>query len=177
MNISQAINTILNMPLRQACMPLLGTDYARFFDVPASLSHHHCGDGGLATHTCEVIDYGLHLGAKFGPVFKADIFLAAALWHDVCKIHEYERCPEAKWKNSRTGYQHTIGHICGSAAEFLCSARACGVDQTTTDAVVHAILAHHGPVKEWGSPVAPQSLEALILHQADMLSAHYGLTK
>lgn len=55
MNISQAINTILNMPLRQACMPLLETDYARFFDVPASLSHHHCGDGGLAPQSLEAL--------------------------------------------------------------------------------------------------------------------------
>ena len=39
------------------------------------------------------------------------------------------------------------------------------------------ILAHHGPVREWGSPEAPRTLEALIPHQADMLSASYGATK
>ena len=35
---------------------------------------------------------------------------------------------------------------------------------------------HHG-LREWGSPVEPQTLEALLLHQADLLSAQYGATK
>jgi 23S rRNA maturation-related 3'-5' exoribonuclease YhaM len=48
--------------------------------------------------------------------------------------------------------------------------------RATRDAVIHCIHAHHGPVKEWGSPEAPRTIEALILHQADMLSAGYGAT-
>lgn len=60
-------------------------------------------------------------------------------------------------------------HIATSAIEFS--------RHGYNHAVVHCILAHHGPVREWGSPEAPKTLEALILHQADMLSASYGATK
>jgi 3'-5' exoribonuclease len=42
--------------------------------------------------------------------------------------------------------------------------------------VIHCILSHHGR-KDWGSPVEPATLEALVLHQADMLSAKFGATK
>ena len=37
-------------------------------------------------------------------------------------------------------------------------------------AVEHCILAHHGKL-EWGSPVLPQTIEANIVHIADLLSS------
>jgi 3'-5' exoribonuclease len=44
-----------------------------------------------------------------------------------------------------------------------------GLDPTYRDTVAHAILAHHGR-HEWGSPVAPATPEATVIHFADMLS-------
>ena len=38
------------------------------------------------------------------------------------------------------------------------------------DEVLHCILSHHGQ-RAWGSPVAPKSIEAWILHLCDGLSA------
>ena len=37
--------------------------------------------------------------------------------------------------------------------------------------ILHVILAHHG-TNEHGSPVEPQTLEALIVHSIDTLDAH-----
>jgi 3'-5' exoribonuclease len=37
--------------------------------------------------------------------------------------------------------------------------------------ILHVILAHHGS-NEHGSPVEPQTLEALIVHSIDTLDAH-----
>jgi 3'-5' exoribonuclease len=39
--------------------------------------------------------------------------------------------------------------------------------------VGHCILAHHGR-QEWGSPIEPQTVEAMIIHYADMLSAQHA---
>jgi 3'-5' exoribonuclease len=36
--------------------------------------------------------------------------------------------------------------------------------------VLHAILSHHG-MRQWGSPVAPKSRLAWLLHLADSMSA------
>ena len=50
------------------------------------------------------------------------------------------------------------------------------VNPDLMEEVSHVILAHHGRL-EWGSPIEPQTPEALIVHQADMLSAYFTNTK
>ena len=184
------INSINSVGLRIACDTILDTP--EFLTCPASLSFHHAYEGGLLAHTVEVCDIALYNAAPFreGQV-NYDILLTAALWHDYAKIKEYVLIelpknlggqrfldhgtdPSAVWVS--TDYTKCIHHIQGSAIEFTVAAREQGVNESVVEQVQHCILAHHGR-KEWGSPVEPQTLEALILHQADMLSAHYGKTK
>lgn len=195
------INSINNVGLRIACDTILDTP--EFFTCPASISFHHAYEGGLLAHTVEVCDavkqisgYGYHYHANLvgflGGDVNYDILLTAALWHDYMKIKEYvelyllrdetTKYPQKLFVDASRCYSHhpdyakRIHHIQGSAIEFTVAAREEGVDERVIEQVQHCILAHHGR-KEWGSPVEPQTLEALILHQADMLSAHYGKTK
>lgn len=194
------IASISNPQLRAACETILL--YPKFDTAPASLSFHHAYEGGLLAHTVEVCD--ISAGMK-GTAFDyecytppdMDILTTAALFHDLLKMEEYrffwdwpanvvgqrlvvvpgkDESGLQKFWTHTDDYGKRIGHICGSAAQFQTTAVNCGVDRTIIDAVVHCILAHHGR-KEWGSPVEPQTLEALILHQADMLSAKFGATK
>ena len=193
------INSINNLGLRIACDTILDTP--EFFTCPASLSFHHAYEGGLSAHTVEVCDAVKHISGYhcdkdyfffLGSDVNHDILLTAALWHDYAKIKEYvelylirdetTKYPQKLFVDASRCYSHhpdyykRIHHIQGSAIEFTVSAREQGVDESVIEQVQHCILAHHGR-KEWGSPVEPQTLEALILHQADMLSAHYGKTK
>ena len=138
--------------------------------MPAARAHHHAYEGGLAAHTLEVTNYAAGIANVVANV-DMDVLMTAALWHDFHKISEYSD------DSADAGYRDTIGHICGSAIEFRHWSHAHGVDRVTFRKVAHCILAHHGPVREWGSPVAPQTIEAMILHQADMLSANFGATK
>lgn len=190
--LKQYIDLIQHAPLRRACEPILQIE--EFTQCPAALHYHHNYAGGLLTHTVEVAETSLHLASKF-PRVKQDVLLAAALWHDVAKVWEYrlgrflsgQELPKRYLLHKKSedwtevwfisDYGNKVHHINGSNAEFVACACAERVDRITRDAVSHCILAHHGPVKEWGSPVAPQTLEALILHQSDMLSAGYGATK
>lgn len=186
------IQSIQDHALRKTCESILTFD--KFFTCPASLSFHHAYEGGLLAHTVEVCDIALasfhhmkstelrdpSLNLQWIDLHPADAIIAAALWHDVMKIEEYERSETAAvsgimWRHTDT-YGKRIGHICGGAAAFYYFAVVSGVNIETIDGVMHCILAHHGR-KEWGSPVEPQNLEALILHQADMLSAQYGTAK
>lgn len=123
-----------------------------------------------------------------------DILIAAALWHDVMKTEEYIDVDRAVCETTNTRHApygqygawikdssrvKLFGHhehIIAGAMEFTKLATWHVVNTDTIDAVTHCILAHHGR-KEWGSPVEPQTIEALILHQADMLSAKFGATK
>lgn len=162
---------------------------SQFYRAPAALKHHHAYTGGLAVHTKEVLDYGLAIGAQF-PAFNRDIFITAALWHDYSKTVEYV---EALVSHSRvsgfvtytkqveewtraTTYEATQGHILTGAQWCYHHATRLGVPADLRDAVIHCILSHHGR-KDWGSPVEPATLEALVLHHADMCSANYGATK
>lgn len=191
------IQSIADPALRATCNEILLLD--NFLTWPASLSHHHAYEGGLLAHTVEVVDIALGIeqisngvgdGNPFDRESSFDILIAAALWHDVMKTEEYKLNPVfvdtfpkgtrciigSKGTWTETPYTHQIHHIQGSAIEFTVAARKHGVSPATIDAITHCILAHHGR-REWGSPVEPQTLEALILHQADMLSARYGATK
>lgn len=170
----------------------------RFKDLdlaPAALTWHHNYEGGLLAHTAEVAHFAEYSG-NIDHIANVDwdVLMAAALWHDVAKIHEYEcrmdvreKLPEKHLEireepNGMVRYWVTgefykrIYHISGSAMEFHHHAIKNGVDVETMREVEHCILAHHGPVKDWGSPVEPQSLEALIVHHADMLSSKFGPT-
>lgn len=190
------IESIQDPALRNCCAEIL--IIPAFFTHPAAIKFHHAYEGGLLAHTVEVCDIALDsycsmkkhesrdlsLHLQWIEIPPSDILLAAALWHDFAKIHEYaaEDVP-CEWVGGEvvtvnrqwhsTSYRDTIGHISGSSAEFILAADKHGVDRRVMGAVTHAILAHHGR-REWGSPVEPQTLEAMILHHADMLSSHYG---
>ncbi len=158
-------------------------DDPQFYRSPAALKHHHAYTGELAVHTKEVLDYGLAIGAQF-PTFNRDIFITAALWHDYGKTVEYVQweqsgfgvpSPQPEWMRSGT-YEASHGHILTGAQWCYHHATQLNVPADLRDAVIHCILSHHGR-QDWGSPVEPATLEATILHSADLLSAKFGATK
>jgi 3'-5' exoribonuclease len=183
--IQRHANEIRDVKLFETCMEL--TTCPEFLTWPAAISMHHAYEGGLITHTFEVIKHAKMIAFGFKGV-NEDVLIAAALWHDYGKIFEYQKVPFYAAVDSRTRHlpigneawirdSNVMSHIISSTIHFVVAASIHGVDRATKDAVVHCILAHHGPVREWGSPEAPRTIEALILHQADMLSASYGATK
>lgn len=172
------IKRVKDKSLRKTCEHLFcDVKYELFSSCPAALKWHHSEEGGLADHTLEVMEYALHLADIFGAEVNRDVIIAAAVWHDIAKIWEYRPSSMIPGTWEAAPYKHLVYHISGSYAEFIHVATKHKVSEDLKTAVGHAILAHHGPVREWGSPVAPQTLEATILHQADMLSANYGQTR
>lgn len=138
-----------------------------FYAWPASASgHHHCGENGLATHTQEVLRISLEMAKSAIDIYgercalDAEVIAVAAIWHDSGKLDEYARGDGIFTKPP--GRPH---HIIGSAVRF---SEACP-NHPKGAAILHAIEAHHGR-REWGSNREPGTPEALIVHQADMLS-------
>jgi 3'-5' exoribonuclease len=176
---SYFISLIKNKQLLKTCQELY--NYPNFWTHAASLEHHHNFKSGLILHTLEVADNANYLSQRF-PYCNKDVLISAALWHDLAKIWEYE------WKENnglssyhmpkfqKTDYVKKIHHISGSNAEFTAMAMKNEVDRKTIQEIQHCIISHHG-IKDWGSPVLPESLEAIILHQSDMLSAMYPFYK
>jgi 3'-5' exoribonuclease len=185
------IEAIQGETLRNVCFELL--NYDAFFEWPASLGFHHAYRGGLIEHTFEVCLIAKHIAASqhITPTSK-DIIIASCLWHDLLKIDEYlpvlnriegKRCLPFKYgdfngfliKDSDRDSDHS--HIIDGAERFVETAEKYNLSPVLTQPIEHCILSHHGHVKEWGSPIAPKTLEANIVHMADMLSAHSGKTK
>jgi 3'-5' exoribonuclease len=126
---------------------------------PGSIDKHHAYEGGLVKHTYEVMCIAYDMAETTGAV--KTIVMEAAAWHDVGKVRCYAPLSDGTW--IKTGVYHQVGHVIESHHMYL-------ELEGNNLAVEHAILAHHGR-REWRSPVEPQTLEAWVVHWADMSSA------
>lgn len=143
--------------------------------------HHHYGDGGLLRHTTEVFLFCYDIATGYSSMCgtankKINVreLLISAIWHDYGKIWDYQKDGnDVVWGKHNT-HARRIHHISRSALEFekhvdsLTPNKLC--ESINKDNIIHNILSHHGQ-REYGSPVAPATREAWILHLADNLSA------
>lgn len=179
-NFNQFIAQIDSLKLKKICREL--QDYPEFWYWTGSMGHHHAYRYGLIIHTLDVTDIACHISNKF-PNCNIDVLITACLWHDVAKIWDYELVntdPTDKrlllpFENSKawikSDYHGKIHHISGSLGEFTAAAKKHKLDVDTIQKIQHCIISHHGMDKNMGSPRRPEALEAIILHQSDMLSA------
>ncbi|NLU40788.1 MAG: HD domain-containing protein [Firmicutes bacterium] len=145
----------------------------RFTVWPAAIRHHHAYMGGLLEHTVGVAAMCKSARGFYQGVH-GDLLMAGAILHDIGKLEAYD-------------YDRITGAIRMSKSGVLCDHILLGVrmlrrwlDRLASDSkkfaaawpdeytinLEHMLLSHHGR-KEWGSPVEPATIEALILHLAD----------
>lgn len=132
---------------------------------------HHYGQGGLITHLTETVQL-CFINKAFFPNTEIDdteLFMSA-LFHDAGKLYDYK--PVDYYDNwEGTDHKRYIHHISRSAIMW---SEACKRNDSTYekyhDKVLHAILSHHG-TREHGSPVAPKSRVAWLVHLCDGISA------
>ena len=134
-----------------------------YLNAPAAVYHHHAYLGGLLHHTVGVIDRCLSLAT---PETDADLLVVGAILHDVGKIYDYD------WSGlviNMTGSGRLLGHITQGIMLVDRYAKNCSeLSPGRLNLLLHLIASHHGKL-EWGSPVEPCTLEAVLLHQADYL--------
>jgi 3'-5' exoribonuclease len=147
-----------------------------WWTAPAAKVHHHACVHGLAWHSVEVAEIALALGRSTpaAPLLQWDALLVGALLHDAAKVREYRwrGVPIELSREAMLTY-HTAG---GGVLTMLAVERArerlakAGIMRADVEHLVHVQLSHHG-VAEYGSPVEPRTLEALLVHHADNVSA------
>lgn len=127
-------------------------------ECPAGAYQHHSYEGGLLQHTISVTRIALTLSdmveEQYGGEVDRDVVLAGSLIHDVMKRYSYTHRRDGGFMTSPLGER--LDHITLLVAELY--RRGFPLE------VIHVAASHHGDV----SPVKPKTVEALIVHIADL---------
>lgn len=143
-----------------------GRSLELFSEAPAGKQWHHSYIHGLIEHTLEIIKI-CDLMCNIHPEVNRDLLICGAMLHDFGKIEELKF--DGAFEYSDKG--KLIGHIVISA--MLINEEAAkipGFPEDVKNCLMHLVLSHQGKL-EYASPVVPKTLEAIILYQADELSA------
>ncbi len=144
--------------------------WARFRDAPAAKVYHQAYRHGLLEHTLSVAQ-AVSAAAAFFPGIDRDVAVTGALLHDIGKCVAYNDDPLAidLTDAGRLQGEIPLGYykVRRQIEEIP------GFDPALAQAVLHIILAHHGSL-EHGSPIAPATREAVLVHMIDNLGGRLG---
>lgn len=137
---------------------------------PSAITHHHNYVGGNLEHTVGVIRLCKNICEMYENV-NEDLVVTGAILHDIGKLKEYMTSAAIE----KTDEGNFIGHIVMGdrwVREKIAELRKEGkdFDQNIEDKLCHIILSHHGKY-EFGSPRMPKTIEAAVIHAADMMDS------
>ncbi len=167
LELKQIINS-LGSPWQKLLSHILLADsfLPQFANAPAARQMHHAYIGGVLEHTLSMAAIAETL-AKHYPYVNRDLLISGVLLHDMGKTIEYDVAGSFNF----TEDGRLIGHILRAIIIIEKAAAELGdIPPEDVQQLVHLIAAHHGNL-EWGSPVEPKTLEALLLHQIDLLDS------
>jgi 3'-5' exoribonuclease len=137
-----------------------------FAEAPAAKTHHHAYVGGLAEHTLSVMRMCARAVDHY-PELDRDLLLSGAFLHDIGKTRELAVEPGFPFTEEGA----LLGHIAlGYAMLEERLAQLADFPAARRTDLGHLVLSHQGEY-EWGSPVQPQTLEAIVLHFLDNLDS------
>lgn len=142
-----------------------------YLEAPAAKRIHHNYLGGLLEHSLEVAEL-VETVARFAPEaafgLNRDLALTGALLHDIGKLREYRARPVIDLTDEGKLRGHTVIG-CAMLRERAGQLGPAKVSPALVVELEHLLLSHHGELA-WGAPVLPQTVEAAVLHYADLLS-------
>ncbi len=136
---------------------------AEFRRAPCTRAGHHAYLGGLLEHTVAVTTLAHEL-CQLHPRLNSDLLLTAALVHDVGRTREFSY--GADFVTTSEG--ELLGHV-AIGVQMLSARAAKSLDEPRRLALLHCVLAHHGPSLAPGGRFA--SAEALALYRLNALDA------
>lgn len=135
--------------------------------VPAAKGVHHNYIGGTLVHSLSVAKIALAIAVEV-PEANADLCVVGGMLHDIGKLFTYKMDGVViGMTDDGMLYDHIF-----MGAEFVGNFADAhlNTDEYTTmkklQLLRHIILSHHGKL-EYGSPVVPQCIEAIIVNHAD----------
>ena len=130
--------------------------------APCSRAGHHAYLGGLLEHTVAVTTLAQEL-CQLHPKLEPNLLLTAAITHDLGRTREFTYGAEI----GLTEEGRLLGHLV--IGERILSAHAEPLDESRWLALLHCVLAHHGPSTVPGGRFALP--EAVALYRLNALDA------
>lgn len=167
--INQAKDSIADQELRTIVTYCVSKVEEKLAHYPAAKMHHHAYFAGLAYHIVRMLEIGEFI-CKQRPFLNADFIKAGIILHDIAKPEEMISQLGIVSDYSLQG--KLMGHISIASTWITEAAIRCDIDLQSEKVLglQHLILSHHN-LGEWGSPVQPQTAEAVALHHIDAMDA------
>lgn len=169
--IMHIINTeIDDIQYREVCKSVYTIHKERLLKWPAAKSIHHAYEGGLLWHTYRMSQIALNIIPIY-PKLNKSLLLAGILLHDIGKISEFS------FNHIGIDYTlsgNTLGHILIGTMLVNNVVNEQGLPTEKKVLLEHMIASHHG-LKDWGAIKEPCIMEAILLHEIDMIDSQ--LTK
>ncbi|TDF98109.1 3'-5' exoribonuclease YhaM family protein [Paenibacillus piri] len=167
--IHQAMESITDAEIKKLVAFCVAKVEEKLMHYPAAKTHHHAYYAGLAYHMVRMLEIGDFI-CKQRPFLNADLLKAGIILHDIAKPEEMVAQMGIVSDYSVQG--KLLGHIAMASSWITEAAIQCGIDLQSERvlALQHLVLSHHN-LGEWGSPVQPQTAEAVALHHIDALDA------
>ena len=156
-----------NPILKKATLGLLEEFGESLKVVSAAKRMHHYKRSGLLRHVKEMLDLALFV-QKMYPTANKDLLIAGIVYHDIMKVEEYQYSNGLAEDFTKKGF--LFGHVFLGAELPKKYVSDEEVASEEIEMLQHIILSHHGKL-EWGSPVEPATIEAIIVHHVDNLDA------
>ncbi|GGA41296.1 3'-5' exoribonuclease YhaM family protein [Paenibacillus physcomitrellae] len=167
--IKQAASSIRDTEIRAIVSFCIEKVEEKLMHYPAAKTHHHAYFAGLAYHMVRMLEIGDFL-CRQRAFLNPDFIRAGIILHDIAKPEEMIAQLGIVSDYSVKG--KLIGHI-SLASNWITEAAIrldIDLDSEKVTALHHLVLSHHN-LGEWGSPVQPQTPEAVALHHIDALDA------
>jgi 3'-5' exoribonuclease len=148
---------------------LSGETLQRFLTWPAAQSRHGAVRHGLLAHSLRVVMLTKALATTYGPALldhDSHLVVAGALLHDIGKVQTLPAVAGAPLPPAAA----RIDHITAGVLLIHTAARSVSGVEACLEPLLHILLAHHGR-RDWGAPVEPQTIEAWLVHLADLAEA------
>jgi 3'-5' exoribonuclease len=178
--LDQLIERYIDHPALKSLVQSIFNEHGTLFmRMPAAQNFHHSYTAGLLEHVWSMTRIAGFLAdhyAKYyddlNPPLNRGLIVAATILHDIGKLRELEYHPfEAKYTKEGC----LIGHVL--MGRDMVREAAQKIEDFPPELLLlleHAILAHHGK-REFGAPIPPLTLEALILSYVDELDAKVNM--
>lgn len=168
---------ITEAPLQELVLAILIENGDQIQQHSAAMRNHHAFAGGYLEHTLSVTKNATFFADRYSdyytdmqPTLSRSLVVAGAILHDIGKLEELEFRPEG-WVYTPKG--RLVGHILIGRDMVRKQAESIpDLDPETLLRLEHIIISHQN-LPEWGSPIAPHTPEAMLVHYADDLDAKF----